>query len=56
MVEGKKFLLLDTEGLGDTHRTKNYDMKIFALSVLLSSAFVFNKLGVIDKRSIEELE
>jgi len=35
-------LLLDTEGLGSTDREFATDIKIFALSILLSSTFVFN--------------
>jgi hypothetical protein len=35
-------LLLDTEGLGSTDREFETDIKIFALSILLSSTFVFN--------------
>jgi hypothetical protein len=35
-------ILLDTEGLGSTDRTLDIDIKIFALSILLSSTFVFN--------------
>jgi hypothetical protein len=38
-------LLLDTEGLGSTDRTFEVDIKIFALSILLSSVFVFNQIG-----------
>lgn len=35
-------LLIDTEGLNSTDRTLDVDIKIFALSILLSSTFVFN--------------
>ena len=35
-------ILLDTEGLGSTDREFETDIKIFALSILLSSTFVFN--------------
>ena len=38
-------LLLDTEGLGSTDREFATDIKIFALSILLSSTFVFNQIG-----------
>ena len=48
-------LLLDTEGLGSTDRTFEIDIKIFALSILLSSVFVFNQIGHITEQSIEEL-
>lgn len=35
-------LLIDTEGLHSSERTTDVDLKIFALTVLLSSSFVFN--------------
>jgi hypothetical protein len=35
-------ILLDTEGLNSTDRTMDIDVKIFALSILLSSTFIFN--------------
>lgn len=35
-------VLLDTEGLGSTERTTNTDIKIFSLSILLSSLFIYN--------------
>ena len=42
-------ILLDTEGLGSTDREFETDIKIFALSILLSSTFVFNQLGHINE-------
>ena len=42
-------LLLDTEGLGSTDREFEVDIKIFALSILLSSTFVFNQIGHISE-------
>lgn len=48
-------LLLDTEGLNSTDRTLDVDVKIFALSILLSSVFVFNQIGHITEQSIEDL-
>ncbi|XP_078507497.1 guanylate-binding protein 3-like [Lissotriton helveticus] len=49
-------VLLDTEGLGDVEKgdSKN-DSWIFALSVLLSSAFVYNSIGTIDQQALEKL-
>lgn len=35
-------ILLDTEGLNSTDRSLDLDVKIFSLSILLSSIFVFN--------------
>lgn len=48
-------LLLDTEGLNSTDRTLDIDIKIFSLSILLSSVFVFNQLGHITEQSLENL-
>jgi hypothetical protein len=49
-------LLLDTEGLGSPDRTMDVDIKIFALSILLSSTFVFNQLGHITEQSLDDLD
>jgi hypothetical protein len=48
-------LFLDTEGLGSTIRGTTYDCRIFALSLLLSSYFVYNSVGVIDGDAIARL-
>lgn len=48
-------LLLDTEGLNSTDRTLDIDIKIFSLSILLSSVFVFNQIGHITEQSLENL-
>nr|XP_055197276.1 guanylate-binding protein 6-like [Nyctereutes procyonoides] len=49
-------VLLDTEGLGDVEKgdLKN-DSWIFALAVLLCSAFVYNSLGTINHQALEQL-
>uniref|UniRef100_A0A8C5QUV4 GB1/RHD3-type G domain-containing protein n=1 Tax=Leptobrachium leishanense TaxID=445787 RepID=A0A8C5QUV4_9ANUR len=53
---GHVLVLLDTEGLGDVEKgdSKN-DAWIFCLAVLLSSNLVFNSLGTIDQRAMEDL-
>lgn len=48
-------ILLDTEGLGSCNRNQNVDAKIFSLSVLISSYFVFNCLNAIDENALEAL-
>lgn len=35
-------ILIDTEGLHSSERTTDVDLKIFALTILLSSSFVYN--------------
>ncbi|XP_044138150.1 guanylate-binding protein 1-like [Bufo gargarizans] len=55
-IPGHVLVLLDTEGLGDVEKgdSKN-DAWIFCLSVLLSSALVYNSIGTIDQQAIEQL-
>ena len=48
-------LLVDTEGLGDTEKSTNHDIRIFTLAVLLSSHTVYNCTGVIDNNLITQL-
>ncbi|KAJ7304021.1 hypothetical protein JRQ81_011540 [Phrynocephalus forsythii] len=49
-------VLLDTEGLGDVEKsnTEN-DSWIFALSVLLSSTFVYNSMSTINHYALEQM-
>ena len=47
--------VMDTEGLGGVDKSQNYDIKIFTLSVLLSSFLIYNQVGVIDEQSITNL-
>ena len=49
-------VLLDTEGLGSSERTTNTDIKIFSLSILLSSLFMYNCLGTISEYTLEDLD
>ncbi|XP_074077843.1 guanylate-binding protein 2-like [Macrotis lagotis] len=49
-------VLLDTEGLGDVEKGNNKnDTWIFALSVLLSSTFVYNSMGTINQQAMDQL-
>ncbi|KAK7811068.1 hypothetical protein U0070_010227 [Myodes glareolus] len=55
--EGSTLVLLDTEGLGDVEKGDNQnDCWIFALSVLLSSTFVYNSMGVINQQAMDQLQ
>ncbi|KAM4697653.1 guanylate-binding protein 3-like [Rhinophrynus dorsalis] len=55
--ENHTLVLLDTEGLGDIEKgDKKNDIWIFCLSVLLSSALVYNSIGTIDQDAIEKLQ
>lgn len=55
LSENLHALLLDTEGLNSCNRTTNIDLKIFALSLLLSSYFIYNCLNAIDENALENL-
>jgi len=50
-----QLVLLDTEGLASMEQDEAYDAQIFALSLLLSSFFVLNSMGVIDEAAIDRL-
>lgn len=56
-TDGKmlNLIIIDTEGLGALDEDNNHDNKIFSLSLLLSSCFIFNSLGAIDEHTIENL-
>lgn len=47
--------VMDSEGLGGVDKNQSYDMKIFTLTVLLSSYLVYNQVGVIDESAITNL-
>ncbi|XP_033014175.1 guanylate-binding protein 1-like isoform X1 [Lacerta agilis] len=54
---GHTLVLLDTEGLGDVEKSNTAnDSWIFALSILLSSTFVYNSMGTIDQYALEKLQ
>lgn len=50
-----QYLFIDTEGLGSTVRSETYDCRVFALTVLLSSLFMYNSFGTIDGNAISKL-
>ena len=47
--------LIDTEGLGAYDEELNHDSKIFLISILISSLFIFNSFGTIDENAINSL-
>ena len=57
LENGRSLLIIDCEGLGSVEkdRTGNIDMKIFTLSVLLSSTIIYNTKHAISEDKIEEL-
>eukprot|EP00026_Physarum_polycephalum_P007649 Phypoly_transcript_07714.p1 GENE.Phypoly_transcript_07714~~Phypoly_transcript_07714.p1 ORF type:complete len:453 (+),score=49.46 Phypoly_transcript_07714:233-1591(+) len=52
--EASMTLLLDTEGLGN-RQDNSLDPALFALSVLLSSLFIYNTFGEVDERALMQL-
>ncbi len=55
LTKDVQMLLIDTEGLQSTERSSNMDVKIFALTVLLSSLFIYNQMGPINEHALEDL-
>ena len=47
--------MIDTEGLGAYDEEVNHDSKIFLISILISSLFIYNSFGTIDENAISSL-
>ena len=47
---------MDTEGSSSLEKDPENDAKIFTFSLLISSYLVYNSIGVIDDRSLSDLE
>jgi len=45
----------EQQGLGSYQKTTTHDVKVFSLSVLLSSFFVYNSVGTIDDSAMDKL-
>jgi hypothetical protein len=41
-------LVIDSEGFGSTEEEMNYDTKLFALNMMLTSCLLYNTMGAID--------
>ncbi|CAG9318600.1 unnamed protein product [Blepharisma stoltei] len=56
-VDGQdvSLLVIDSEGLGAFDEDANHDTRIFMLSVLLSSYFIYNSVGSIDENALTNL-
>lgn len=56
-VDNRKMavLFLDTEGLGSVKASATQDARIFALTLLIASYFVYNSRGTIDSSAIDKL-
>ncbi len=53
--ETMQMLVLDTEGIGGTKSSSEYDTRIFSLAVLLCSTLIYNSLGSIDESAVSNL-
>lgn len=53
--EGMPIMVVDTEGFGAFDEDQNHDIRIFTLSILISSFFIYNSVGSIDENSIQSL-
>jgi hypothetical protein len=53
--EKMQLLVLDTEGIGGTKSSSEYDTRIFSLAVLLCSTLIYNSLGSIDETAVSNL-
>jgi len=47
--------VIDSEGFGGIEESNNHDSKIFLLSLLLSSYFIYNSVGSIDENALNTL-
>lgn len=48
-------ILIDTEGFGGMDEDINHDSRIFLLSLLLSTYFIYNSVGNIDENAINNI-
>jgi hypothetical protein len=48
-------MVMDTEGLGSLEEGEQTDTKIFLMSMLLSSYFIYNSVGSIDEKAVQSL-
>lgn len=49
------YLVMDTEGLASIKANPTHDLKIFCLSILTCSHFLYNSKGTIDEDAINKL-
>lgn len=48
-------LVIDSEGIGALDEDSTHDSRIFALTILLSSVFLYNSVGSIDETAVMNL-
>ena len=47
--------IVDSEGMGACEEDSTHDSRVFALTMLLSSCFIYNSMGIIDENAISSL-
>eukprot|EP01022_Parablepharisma_sp_SALTPOND_P029652 TRINITY_DN742_c1_g1_i13.p2 TRINITY_DN742_c1_g1~~TRINITY_DN742_c1_g1_i13.p2 ORF type:complete len:1190 (+),score=82.88 TRINITY_DN742_c1_g1_i13:407-3976(+) len=55
VTEDIQAVFLDTEGLASFSRNVHLDTKIFAITLLLSSYFIYNSMNALDEKALESL-
>lgn len=50
-----QYMVMDTEGLGSLEEGEQTDTKIFLMAMLLSSFFIYNSVGSIDEKAVQNL-
>ena len=50
-----RLLYVDSEGVGAVKAAEQHDMTLLALTLLISSTFVFNSIGALDEHAISKL-
>lgn len=50
--ESCSILVIDSEGLGALDEDSSHDIRIFSLTILLTSCFIYNSVGSIDENAI----
>lgn len=53
--ETVNILVIDSEGIGALDEDSQHDNTIFALTILLSSCFIYNSTGSIDENALQNL-
>ena len=55
VTEDVQAVFLDTEGLASFSRNIHLDTKIFAMTLLISSYFIYNSMNALDEKALESL-
>ncbi|KAG9306418.1 hypothetical protein G9A89_018301 [Geosiphon pyriformis] len=55
LVDGKRVIILDCEGINDPEQDHEWAIKLFVFCLAISSAFIYNINGVIERNDIEKL-